>query len=169
MKKALLILAASLALQVSTAFAFPVVELMPQQSSISLSTHGGDRSNEFSLNTQLSPTFAVGFQHVDWTDYGNMNDFYGQFFIDEGGQTRLILGSRNYSSESKTFVGAALTTPLSEEWKGYAALIGGDGFHELSVGANYKITDTAYLNFDYRTLSDHGTKNGVGIGLTTTF
>ncbi|MBP2650925.1 MAG: hypothetical protein H6Q74_1750 [Firmicutes bacterium] len=169
MKKTLLIMVAALALQVGTAFATPVIDLAPQQSALSLSAHGGDRSNDFSLTTQLTPTFAIGFQHVDWNNGGSMNDFFGQFYLDEKGQTRLILGNRTFSSESKMIVGVAATMPLADQWTAYGALLGAGSSHEFDLGANYKLTDTALLNFEYRSVSDHGSRNGMGIGLTTTF
>ncbi|MBP2645059.1 MAG: hypothetical protein H6Q75_499 [Firmicutes bacterium] len=169
MKKVLVVMMLAIALQMGTAFAIPVTDLQPQQSALSLAVHGGDRSTDLGLTTQLTPTFSIGFQHVDWDNSSAMNDFYAQFGLDEKGQTRLLLGNRTFSSESKIFVGVAQLAPLNEQWTGYGELLGGSNFHELDLGVYYKITDTALLNFEYRTFSDHGTRNGMGIGLTTTF
>ncbi|MBP2643572.1 MAG: hypothetical protein H6Q67_1459 [Firmicutes bacterium] len=173
MRKILLLMIAALILQIGTAFALPVIDVESQQSAFSLSNHNGDKSKDYSFTTQLNSTFAIGFQHVDWDEDTNMNDFYGQFYIDEKGQTRVIVGNRNYHSESKMLYGLAATIPLNDQWSGYAALLGvgklhNDSPYEFEVGACYKITDTAVLNFEYRNISDGGIKKkGAGIGLTT--
>lgn len=168
MKKVLFALAILFAFQVNMTFAAPINDLKVGESAGGIMTHGGHQ-NTFYLETQLTDTLTVGFQTDDSSDSGNMTDFYGQFHSGENDNLRVILGNRTYDSKSNCYLGMALTNQMSDEWYGYTSLIGGSGFQEFQLGANYDLTDTASINFNYRASSYKDSKNGVGIGLTCKF
>ncbi|MBP2651389.1 MAG: hypothetical protein H6Q74_2214 [Firmicutes bacterium] len=162
MKKILLVLVSLFTLGVSTGFAAPINELQVTQTAVGLG------SDTFYLEHKFTDNFILGFQNDDWGN-GNTSDIYGQFKFSSN--LRGIVGSRNFDSGSETYLGLAVNGPLAPECQGYASLIGGNGFKELRVGANFSLSSNVDLNLDYHSFMPDvgGNTSDVGIGATYKF
>lgn len=163
MKKIVCTLAALLTLTTATSLAAPVNDLEKGQ------TAAGIGSNTFYLEHKLADNFTLGLQNVNWDQRNNMDNVYGQLQLTNN--LRGIIGSNDVNSNAKVYVGMAVNGPIAPEWEGYTSLIAGNEFKELQVGANFKITYNADINFNYHSyMPDAGdNKNGVGIGATLKF
>lgn len=163
MKKVLFSLAFLLIFVMSTAFAAPINDLATGQTAI------GAGSDNFYLEHKLTDSFTLGFQNVDWGSGLNANDIYGQFQLSSN--LRGIVGSRNWDSGSKMYLGLAVNGAMGPEWEGYASIIGGNNFKEVQAGANFRLTHNVDLNLNYHSfMPDFGPdKNGVGVGVTFKF
>lgn len=163
LKKIVLTLAALLTLATGTGLTAPVNELEKGQ------TAAGIGSNTFYLEHKLADNFTLGLQNANWDHSNNMDNVYGQLQLTNN--LRGIIGSSNVDSNAKVYVGMAVNGPITPEWEGYTSLIAGKEFKEVQVGANFKITYNADINFNFHSyMPDEGdTKSGVGIGATLKF
>ncbi|GMA99844.1 hypothetical protein [Pelosinus sp. IPA-1] len=154
MKKIALTVASLLAFGISTGFAAPINNLSQGQTAV------GVVDDSFYLEHKMSDNLTLGFQK---------NDIYGQ--VNVNNNIRAIIGSRDYNSNSKIYVGAAVTSPLAPSLDGYASLVGASGFKELQVGANYNLTNNLDLNVNYRSfMPDEGSNsNRTALGATFKF
>ncbi|MBP2625360.1 MAG: hypothetical protein H6Q68_71 [Firmicutes bacterium] len=154
MKKIALTVVGILAFSVGTGFAAPINNLNQGGTAI------GVLDDSFYLEHKISDNVTLGFQK---------NDIYGQVNFDHN--LRAIIGSRDYNSDSKLYIGAAVNTPLARSLDGYVALIGASDFKELQVGANYNLTSNVDVNFNYRSfMPDQGSNsNRTGLGATLKF
>lgn len=154
MKKIALTVASLLTLSIGTGFAAPINNLSQGQTAI------GVLDDSLYLEHKLSDNFTLGAQK---------NDIYGQVNINNN--LRAIVGSKDYNSESKLYVGAAVNTPLAPSLDGYASLVGASDFKELQVGANYNLTNNLDLNLNYRSfMPDQGSdSNRTSLGATLKF
>lgn len=154
MKKIALTVVGILAFGVGTGFAAPINNLNQGNTAI------GIMDDSFYLEHKMSDNLTLGFQK---------NDIYGQ--LDLGNNLRAIVGSRDYNSSSKIYVGAAVNTPIAPSLDGYASVIGANDFKELQVGANYNLTNNVDLNVNYRSfMPDEGSNsNRTGLGATLKF
>lgn len=161
MKKTVIAVAAFFALQVGTSLAAPINDLSRGQTAVGLS------SDAFYLEHQVSDSFTLGFQNLDY--YGGMDDIYGQFKLDNS--LRGIVGSRDIDSGSKLYLGLGVNGPLSPEWKGHASFVAGSEFKEVQAGASYALSHNVDLNLNYRSFMPDGggNKSGVDIGATLKF
>lgn len=162
MKKTAIALAAFFAVQFANAFAAPINDLAQGQ------TAAGIGSDSVYLEHKLTNNFTLGYQNLD-NDRGDADDLYGQFQL--SGNLKGIVGNRSFHSDSNTYLGLAVNSPLSNDTTGYASLIAGSEFKELQVGANFRLTGNIDLNLDYHSfMPDSGQdKNGVGVGATFKF
>jgi hypothetical protein len=162
LKKIAIILAALLTVT-GTGLSAPVNDLDKGQ------TATGIGNNTFYLEHKLADNFTLGLQNVNWDQRNNMDNIYGQLQL--ANNFRGIIGSNDVDSNAKVYVGMAINGPIAPEWEGYTSLIAGKEFKELQVGANFKITYNADINFTYHTyMPDEGeNKSGVGIGATLKF
>lgn len=163
MKRIALTLSALWVLTTGAGFAAPVNDLEKGQ------TAAGIGTNLFYLEHKLADNFTLGLQNVDWNHQKSMDNVYGQLQLTNN--LRGIIGSNNTTSDAKVYVGMAINGPITPEWEGYTSLIAGNEFKELQVGANFKITYNADINFNFHSYMPDGgdNKNGVGIGATLKF
>jgi hypothetical protein len=135
------------------------------------------------LEHKLSDRLTIGVESIGRSDsvfsypyFVNVDtyltDFYLQYHIKDN--QRLILGNKSfdqdvygtsygYYSDSKTYVGIAFTSNLSENVEGYAALTTAD----TQLGANLNFSEYFSGNIFYRTYSgDVLDLSGLGFGLT---
>lgn len=163
LKKIVLTLAALLTLHTGTGFTAPVNELEKGQ------TAAGIGSNTFYLEHKLADNFTLGLQNTNWDHRGTLDNIYGQLQLTNN--LRGIIGSNNFDSDAKVYVGMAVNGSITPEWEGYTSIIAGNQFKELQVGANFKITYNADLNLNYHSfMPDAGNnQNGVGVGATLKF
>lgn len=167
MKKLGLALAALLTISASTGFAAPINDLSKGQTAVGINIHNtSPSSNTFYIENKVADNFTLGLQTIDWDHGGSMDDVYGQLHLNNN--LRAIVGNRNFESNSKFYMGMAVTAPLAPEWDGYASLIAGSEFKELQVGANYKLSHNVDFNVSYRSfMPDAGSNNnGLGFGAT---
>ncbi|SFM30440.1 hypothetical protein [Pelosinus propionicus] len=162
--KKIVMIAAALLITASTGLSAPVNDLDKGQTAAGIGSN-----NTFYLEHKLAENFTLGLQNVNWDHRNNMDNVYGQLQL--ANNFRGILGSNDVNSNAKVYVGMAINGPLAPEWEGYTSLIAGKEFKELQVGANFKITYNADINFTYHTyMPDEGeNKSGVGIGATLKF
>ncbi|HWR44115.1 hypothetical protein [Sporomusa sp.] len=163
MKKTIIALSALLLVNSISAFAAPLNDLTTGQTAI------GVDSDTFYLEHKLTNNFTLGYQDVDRGRYGSSDDIYGQFQMTN--ELRGIVGSRDFGSDSKMYLGLGLNGPLSPNAAGYASFIGSSNFKELQVGANFNLTRNVDLNVNYHSfMPDAGSnENGVGVGATFKF
>lgn len=163
MKKTVIAVAAFFALQAGTSLAAPINDLYRGQTAVGLS------SDTFYLEHQVTNSFTLGFQNVDWNNGGSMDDIYGQFKLDNS--LRGIVGSRDFASGSKLYLGLGVNGALSPEWTGHASLVAGSEFKEVQAGASYALARNVDLNLNYHSfMPDSGrNKNGADIGATFKF
>lgn len=163
MKKTAIALAAFVTLNIGTGFAAPVNDLSQGQTAV------GAGTDTFYLEHKLSDNFTIGYENMDRNNTGSMNDIYGQLNLNSN--LRGIIGSRNFSSDSETYLGLAVNGALSPQADGYASLIGGSQFKELQIGTNYKLSHNTDLNINYHSfMPDEGrNKDGIGVGATLKF
>lgn len=163
MKKIVLTLVVLFTVGVATGFAAPVNDLTKGQTAVGVS------SDTFYLENKIADNFTIGYQNVDRGRYGNMDDIYGQLNLSSN--LIGIVGGRDFGSNSKLYLGLALTTPLGANCDGYASFVGSNEFKELQVGANFKLTHNVDLNVNYHSfMPDEGSnQNGVGVGATLKF
>lgn len=156
-------MAALLSLASGTGLTAPVNELEKGQ------TAAGIGSNMFYLEHKLADNFILGLQNANWDHSNSMDNVYGQLQLTNN--LRGIIGSSNLDSNAKVYVGMAVNGPIAPEWEGYTSLIAGKEFKEVQVGANFKITYNADINFNFHSyMPDAGdNKSGVGIGATLKF
>ena len=154
MKKIALTVVSLLALGVGTGFAAPINNLAQGQTAI------GVLDDSFYLEHKMSDNLTLGFQK---------NDIYGQ--VNVNNNIRALIGSRDYNSNNKIYIGAAVTSPLAPSLDGYASLVGASDFKELQVGANYNLTSNFDINVNYRSfMPDQGSNsNRTGLGATLKF
>lgn len=162
MKKTVLAFTAFTLLQAGTVLASPINDLSRSQTAVGLST------DAFYLEHQISNNVTVGFQNTDW-DRVSYDDIYGQFKLDNN--LKGIIGSRDWASESKFYMGLAATAPLSPDWKGHASVIAGSEFKEFQAGASYALAGNVDLNVMYHTFrpDDGKAKSGADFGVTFKF
>lgn len=154
MKKIALTVASLLAFGASAGFAAPINNLSQGQTAV------GVVDDSFYLEHKMSDNLTLGVQK---------NDIYGQ--VDVNNNIRAIIGSRDYNSSSKLYIGAAVNSPIAPSLDGYASLVGASDFKELQVGANYNLTSNLDLNVNYRSfMPDHGgDSNRTALGATLKF
>jgi hypothetical protein len=162
MKRIVLALLLVLACSVSIGFAAPLNNLAQSQTAIGVGT------DVFYLEHKLADNFTLGFQNVD-LDGSNVNDLYGQFHLSNN--LRAIIGSRDFDSGSKMYLGLGVSGPMAPEWEGYASLVAGSEFKELQVGANFALSHNFDLNLNYRSfMPDVGRdRNQAGMGVSYKF
>lgn len=168
--KAFVLAVLLLALSGSVVFASPLNNLEQGQSAVGITMQDGH--SDIYVETQVGPAVTIGYQLGNGSGTSDMNDFYGQFRLgNEPESLHLILGSRNFNSESHEYVGAAIGGLFdSDTMKGYGKALLGSGFQEFQVGANFDLSENAYLNLNYRIFrADGDTKGDVGVGITCTF
>lgn len=163
MKKTIIALTAFLTLNMGTLFAAPINDLAAGQTAI------GAGNDTFYVEHKLTDNFTIGYQNVDRDEYGKMDDIYGQYQFTNN--LRGIVGSRNFDSATKTYVGIAVNSPLSSSTDGYASLISGSEFKEVEVGTNINLARNVDLNLNYHSfIPDQGHNNtGVGVGASFKF
>jgi len=154
MKKIALTMVSILALGAGTAFAAPINNLNQGQTAI------GVLDDSFYAEHKLSDNLTLGFQK---------HDIYGQVGINNN--LRALVGSKDYNSDSKFYVGAAVNAPLAPSLDGYASLVGASNFKELQVGANYNLTSNFDVNLNYSSfMPDEGSNhNRTALGATFKF
>ncbi|HEY3426098.1 MAG TPA: hypothetical protein VGL27_14970 [Negativicutes bacterium] len=161
MKKIVLIIGAYFLINASNGFAAPISNL--EQGQMSVGIVGGNVTNCYYFEKKASTDLTVGIQSID-----NDIDFYGQIDISNltlANNPKIIIGIRKLDSVSKTYLGAALTLPLTDSVNGYSSLIAGSGLKELQLGITQQIADTVALNLNYRIVKHNGTKDSFGLGL----
>jgi hypothetical protein len=163
LKKIVLTLAALLTFNTGIGFTTPVNDLEKGQ------TAAGIGSDTFYLEHKLADNFTLGLQNSNWEHSGNLDNIYGQLQLTNN--LRGIIGSNNFDSDAKVYVGMAVNGPITPEWEGYTSIIAGNQFKELQVGANFKIAYNAAINLNFHSfMPDAGdNKNGVGVGATLKF
>jgi hypothetical protein len=163
MKKIVLTLVTLLSLSATVGFAAPINDLASGQTAV------GVGNNTFYLEHKFGEGFTLGLQNADWDTSGSLNDLYGQFHFSSN--LRGIVGSKNYDSGSKMYVGLAVNGPIAPEWDGYATLVAGNSFKQMQIGANYKVSSNVDFNLDYHSfMPDWGNnRTGVGVGATLKF
>jgi len=154
MKKIVITVVSLLTIGVSTGFAAPINNLNQGQTAI------GIVDESLYLQHKISDNVTLGLQE---------NDIYGQ--VGFNNNLRAIIGSRDYNSNSKIYVGLAVNTPLAPSLDGYASLIGATDFKELQVGVNYNLTHNIDANLNYRSfMPDQGSNsNRTSLGATFKF
>ncbi|WP_378955786.1 hypothetical protein [Pelosinus sp. sgz500959] len=154
MKKIALTVVSLLTLGLSTGFAAPINNLTQGETALGVIDDG------FYIEHKMSDNLTLGLQK---------NDIYGQVNLNDN--IRAIVGSRDYNSNSKVYVGAAINSPLAPSLDGYASLIGANDFKELQVGANYNLTHNLDVNFNYRSFMPDGGSNSnrTALGATLKF
>nr|WP_092072452.1 hypothetical protein [Dendrosporobacter quercicolus]NSL48494.1 hypothetical protein [Dendrosporobacter quercicolus DSM 1736]SDM42142.1 hypothetical protein SAMN04488502_104199 [Dendrosporobacter quercicolus] len=124
----------------------------------------GTKSNTYYGESQVTETLAIGVQSTVWKNSHTVNEFFGQFDIDD--QTKTIIGTRYFDSKTRAYLGVALATPVNFEWTTYLSAMIGKGFHELTAGASYQLSDNTDIDFSYRHYRYHHNKDSIMIGLT---
>lgn len=154
MKKIALTVVSLVAFGVGTGFAAPINNLSQGQTAI------GVVDDSFYLEHKLSNNLTLGLQK---------NDIYGQVNLNDN--LRMIVGSKDYNSDSEIYAGAAVNTSLAPSLDGYASLVGASNFKELQVGANYSLTSNVDVNLNYRSfMPDQGNNhNRTALGATVKF
>lgn len=160
-----------LVFNLNSVFAAPINELEQGQSALGMTVQGGDKNQSYFWESKFGPNATIGFQVTDWSNSSSMTDIYAQFEMNPEADNplRLIVGTKTYDSSSRVYLGAAMSSPLSMETKGYASAVFGSGIQDLQFGANYSLSDSALLNLNYRILRYEGSKNGIGLGVTCKF
>jgi hypothetical protein len=142
------------------------------------------------LEHKVSDKLTIGLETIGRTDYAidsyyyyfvaldsSLTDIYLQYHI--GDNCRILLGNKlfsqdlydtygsyGYYTDSKPYVGVAVTSKLSDSVEGYAALTTAD----TQVGANLNFTNNLSGNIFYRTCSiENLDLSGIGFGLTWRF
>lgn len=151
MKKIALTVASLLVLGVGTSFATPINSLAKDQTAI------GVQDDSFYIEHKLGDTFTLGLQK---------NEIYGQFNLNKN--IRAIVGTRDYDSNSKMYVGAGVNGYIAPAVEGYASLVGNSDYKELQVGANFNVARNFDLNLNYRSfMPDQGSNsNRTTVGAT---
>lgn len=154
MKKIALTVISLVAFSMGTGFAAPINNLTQGQTAV------GIIDDSFYAEHKMSDNLTLGVQK---------NDIYGQFNLDNN--LRAIVGSRDYNSDSKIYIGAAVNSPLAPSLDGYASIIGANNFKELQVGANYNLTNNLDVNLNYRSFmpDQGGNSNRTALGATLKF
>ncbi|VBB09118.1 Hypothetical protein LUCI_4404 [Lucifera butyrica] len=163
LKKVLLILVVCLFAGTVSVFATPYNDLEEQGQTAAGILYGSD-NNTYYIETKATDTVTMGFEYNDWKNSYGTRDFYGQFGMADN--ARAIVGIRNLDSETRTYLGAVLSAPITDECTGYVSGLIGDGFQEVQVGADYKLTEQTDFNLTYRNLNYHGNRGGLNFGLT---
>ncbi|MEN6413933.1 MAG: hypothetical protein ABFC84_14415 [Veillonellales bacterium] len=161
MKKIIVALTALLTLNTATLLAAPVNDLATGQTAI------GAGNSTFYVEHKLADNFTLGYQNVDRDEYGKMDDIYGQYQFTDN--LRGIIGSRNFDSTAKTYLGIAVNTPLSSSATGYASLITGSEFKEVEVGTNINLARNVDLNLGYHSFMPDQGRNNTGVGVGASF
>lgn len=164
MKKSLLALTALLALNATSVFAAPVNDLAAGETALGIGT------TEYYLEHQITDTFTLGYQNADRDYYGDMDDIYGQFRLNQN--IRAIVGNRDLPYDSSNFyAGLAVSASLSEKMTGYVSHVIGGDFNETQVGANIAIASNIDFNVNYHAFNpDRGrNEDKFGFGATVKF
>jgi len=152
MKKIVLTVVSLLTIGVSTGFAAPINNLNQGQTAI------GVVDESLYLQHKISDNVTLGFQE---------DDIYGQ--VGFNNNLRAIIGSRDYNSSSKIYLGLAVNTPLAPSLDGYASLIGANDFKEVQVGVNYNLTHNLDINLNHRSFMPDQGSNSDRTSLGATF
>lgn len=164
MKKSLLALTALVALNVTSVFAAPINDLSEGETAIGIGT------TEYYVEHQLSDKFTIGYQNADRRYYGDMDDIYGQFRINEN--LRAMVGNRDLPYDSSNFyAGLAASAPLGDSMTGYISYAVGGDFKETQIGTNIAIASNIDFNVNYHAFTpDHGrNEDKFGVGATVKF
>ncbi len=164
MKKSLLALTAVLALNVTSVFAAPINDLSGGETAIGFGT------TDYYVEHQISDKITIGYQNADRRYYGDMDDIYGQFRINEN--LRAMIGNRDLPYDSSNFyAGLAASAPLGDRIDGYISYAVGGDFKETQIGTNIAIASNIDFNVNYHVFSpDHGpNEDKFGVGATLKF
>ena len=159
----------------SLVFAAPINNLEEGQAVLGIMMQGGDFKNSFFGETQVGDSIIVGLQIANYSNSLNVSDFYVQYKLDSAldsmmdNPVRIILGNKTYDSRGGLYIGAGISTPLSEELDGYGSATFGSGFQDYQVGVNYNLSDNAIVNLNYRVFNYEKTINGAGLGIMCKF
>ncbi|MBP2653511.1 MAG: hypothetical protein H6Q73_1080 [Firmicutes bacterium] len=159
MKKILLTLAATFIFCVGTGYAAPINYMATGQTAVGIGT------DTFFLKHKFSDGFTLGYQSIDLDHGYDSDDIYGDFALSRN--VGLIVGARDFDSETDAYVGVGVHAPLAPKWDGYAFAIGCGDFKEMQVGANFMMTGNLDLNLYYRSfqpdLGDNQNKFGAAV------
>jgi hypothetical protein len=151
--------------------AAPIVDLEEGQSVLGVMMQGGDFNSSFFGESQVGSSVSLGVQVGFNSNSSSLSDFYLQYKLasELGMPVKLIIGNKSYNSKSGYYVGAAISTQLSETIDGYASISLGSGFQDYQVGTNYALSDNAILNLNYRIFKYDELKSGLGLGIMCKF
>ncbi|SFL45654.1 hypothetical protein [Pelosinus propionicus] len=137
-------------LMLGTAMAAPVKNLETGDLNVDFMIHNSsDSGNNYNFDYKITHTLTVGFEKTNWRSAGyKVNETYAQFNF--GPSSRFIVGNAEMNSHNKSFLGAATTGILNEDWDYYASQVIGSHFRESQIGLSYKLTDDLKTNFTYR-------------------
>lgn len=125
---------------------------------------GGNVTNAYYLEDKVTNNLSIGIQYID----GDV-DCYGQIDFSDNVNSetipKLIIGNRDYSSGSTTYIGAAVRAPINEDFAGYAIALFGKSLQELQLGFTSELNDSVFMNVNYRIVEHHGTSKGIGLGI----
>lgn len=152
-----------ISMNMNHAFATPINDLARGDTVVGVI--GGSSNSMYYLETQNTDNFTIGIQSLNLTGNNMATDYYTQIRMDDA--LRVIIGNRIQDSRSKAYVGGAIESRLNPDVNGYASVIAGNGFQELQMGVNYKLTDANDININFSSLSDN--KASLGIGLSYKF
>lgn len=163
MKKVIVLLTLLLLISVGNTLAAPITSLDNQQMEIGII--GGNVTTTYYLEDKVTNNITIGIQQID----GDL-DCYGQIDlspnVNKEATPKLIIGNRDYSSGSITYIGAAVNAPITEDFNGYAIALLGNHLQELQLGVTSELSDSVFINLNYRIVDHHGSnKNGIGLGL----
>ncbi|WP_110955561.1 hypothetical protein [Anaerosinus massiliensis] len=163
MKKSIVTLAAILTLTTGAASAAPIHNLAGGETAIGVGT------NESYIEHQVSDDFALGYQRADRDEYGDHDDIYGQFRLNNN--LRAIVGHRDLNYDTNFYAGLAASVPLTPNMDGYASFVTGSDFKETQIGTNVSLISNVELNINYHSFSpDRGhNEDGFGVGATVRF
>ncbi len=163
MNKVIVTLTIWLFLSITIVSAVPVNDL--ENGDTAIGVISGSNNNMYYLETKSSDNLILGIQSLDLRTSNSAADFYAQIKMDD--TLRVIFGNRIIDSRSKAYLGGAIESRLNPDVNGYASVIAGNGFQELQMGVNYKLTDANDININFSSLSDN--KASLGIGLSYKF
>lgn len=164
MKKSLLALTALAVLSANSVFAAPVNDLSSGETAIGIGT------TDYYVEHQVPDLFTIGYQNADRDYYGDMDDIYGQFRVNEN--LRAIVGNRDLPYGSSNFyAGLAATAPLGERITGYLSFVTGGDFRETQLGTNIALASNIDLNVNYHAFNpDRGrNEDKFGVGAAVKF
>ena len=160
MKKVIVTFAAVFLFGANSVFAAPINNL--EKGVTAGGIISGSNNSIYYLETQNTDKLTLGIQYLDLRTNDSATDFYAQIKMDD--TLRVIFGNRIINSHSKAYLGGAVESHLNPDVDGYASLIAGNGFQELQMGVNYKLTDANDINLNFSSLSDNKSSIGIGLG-----
>jgi hypothetical protein len=163
LNKVIVTFIAVLFLNITNAFAAPVNDL--ENGDTAVGVISGSNNSMYYVETKSSDKLILGMQSLDLRTSNSATDFYAQIKMDD--TLRVIFGNRMIDSRSKAYLGGVVESRLNPDVNGYASVIAGNGFQELQMGVNYKLTDANDININFSSLSDN--KSSLGIGLSYKF